>query len=665
MKQLWLKEWREQFKVALMGLAGMTLVLWQAVRAGIGQLEGLFHGNTVGADGLQPLISGDLLVEGAIGCGVFGLVLGWLQIHSESHRDLRAFLLHRPVERLLVLHSKLLCGLGLYTLAVGLPFTGLLVWVLIPGHVPAPFEWAMVEPLSAVFLLGFTTYGAGMLAGLRPARWYGSRIFGLGPAILAAIAVFAAREYGQALAALLATGGLLYLAIRGAFLTGGAYEDQSWPAKLGLSLTCAMAGILLTALGMAVVANFLRGTAAASYKYAYYTLTAAGQVYRVGLNGEVLDLDHHPLINPKTGQPVKRGEFNKTLAETRRTDVVFEKPTPDQDRRLSHYNSSARYFIPWRVNDKTLWYWLPDGRLASYDGGSRRFTGYLAPPNPSEHFWVPENYYQTYFQPNPQSQVLVSRKTVYRVDLEARTVTPGFTTTNEDGIGGFADGHTGGNMMVVTREAIRLLDDKGGVEVTLPYQPGWPQYSTIQAYWLTGTNGYVVAFSPDERMNKQAGGRLSIQLIRVNPAGQITRTQTLPQLPKAVVADNVGDACALIFPPAVRMTIEWFADQEVPNYWDALSAIPALLCVGAGWWQGRRYHFSGGAQAGWAVFHAVFGIPGLIAFFSVQEWPAREVCPPCGQLRRVDREQCDSCGGAFAPPALKGTEIFAELMGKG
>ncbi len=67
------------------------------------------------------------------------------------------------------------------------------------------------------------------------------------------------------------------------------------------------------------------------------------------------------------------------------------------------------------------------------------------------------------------------------------------------------------------------------------------------------------------------------------------------------------------------------------------------------------------AQAGWAVFHVLFGVPGLLAFLSVQEWPAREACPNCKRLRLVDRAQCEHCGADFAPPEKTGTEVFAPL----
>jgi hypothetical protein len=90
-------------------------------------------------------------------------------------------------------------------------------------------------------------------------------------------------------------------------------------------------------------------------------------------------------------------------------------------------------------------------------------------------------------------------------------------------------------------------------------------------------------------------------------------------------------------------------------------ASAVLVCLPVGLWLGRRYHFSITAQAGWAVFHVLFGVPGLLAFLCVQEWPARETCPNCKRPRLVDRPQCDRCGADWPPPETTGTEVFAPL----
>ena len=58
------------------------------------------------------------------------------------------------------------------------------------------------------------------------------------------------------------------------------------------------------------------------------------------------------------------------------------------------------------------------------------------------------------------------------------------------------------------------------------------------------------------------------------------------------------------------------------------------------------------------LYFRLLMVPGLLAFLSVQEWPARESCPQCRKPRLVDREHCEHCGAEIPPPEKTGTEIF-------
>ena len=87
-------------------------------------------------------------------CAIFGAILGWFQIHNERPRDLWAFLVHRPVTRTQIFFAKIIAGLVLYLLVDGPAVDRSLVWALAPGHVAAPFEWAMLRPVAVFFLSG-------------------------------------------------------------------------------------------------------------------------------------------------------------------------------------------------------------------------------------------------------------------------------------------------------------------------------------------------------------------------------------------------------------------------------------------------------------------------------------------------------------------------------
>ena len=203
MRALIQKELRENLKLAalslmiysaLLGLNVYTYSHWmQSVAAGgQGQREVAM---------MQPLVSSEFWGLSGILCAIFGALLGWFQIHHERSRDLWAFLVHRPATRTQIFFGKILAGLMLYLLVAVLPLTGYLLWALAPGHVAAPFEWAMLRPVAVFSILGMVYYFAGMLTGLRQARWYASRALGFGVAAIVSLAItYYTPHFWQALA---------------------------------------------------------------------------------------------------------------------------------------------------------------------------------------------------------------------------------------------------------------------------------------------------------------------------------------------------------------------------------------------------------------------------------------------------------------------------------
>ena len=117
-------------------------------------------------------------------CAIFGAVLGWLQIHNERRPDLWAFLMHRPMTRTGIFLGKAMAGLGLYAAGGGRAAAGLHRLGAVAGAGGGAVRASMLRPLAAFFLAGTVCYFAGMLTGLRQARWYASRALGLGVAIV-------------------------------------------------------------------------------------------------------------------------------------------------------------------------------------------------------------------------------------------------------------------------------------------------------------------------------------------------------------------------------------------------------------------------------------------------------------------------------------------------
>jgi hypothetical protein len=168
---------------------------------------------------------------------VFGAALGFMQVFFEAHGDKRSLLLHRPLSLSGIFLAKAIAGLGLYVLALGIPFACLEIWLAMPGSMPAPYHWRTSLPWLADILSGIVYYFAGMLIAQREARWYGSRGQALAAAFFCSYWVWALPEFLQALAAIAILGLLVGVAAWGSFCAGGAYAPQPRLAKAALATT--------------------------------------------------------------------------------------------------------------------------------------------------------------------------------------------------------------------------------------------------------------------------------------------------------------------------------------------------------------------------------------------------------------------------------------------
>jgi len=125
--------------------------------------------------GPAPIMDYGFLFFVSLFAALFGALLGFLQLYPESQGDKRSLLLHRPLSRSHIFFGKVIAGVGLYLLALGLPLACEVGLAAAPGFISQPFSWRMVLPWLADSLTGFVYYFAGMLMAQRPARWYGSR----------------------------------------------------------------------------------------------------------------------------------------------------------------------------------------------------------------------------------------------------------------------------------------------------------------------------------------------------------------------------------------------------------------------------------------------------------------------------------------------------------
>jgi hypothetical protein len=660
MKALVRKEMRENVRLAALGLVVHTLMLVQQYRGYVAPPY----------DMSQPLADAGILWSTSWFCAVFGAVLGWLQVHNERRPDLWAFLIHRPITRTEIFLGKVMAGLGLYALVVGLPLLGFIVWARLPGHVAAPFELRMLRPVAAYVLTGVLYYFAGMLGDLRQARWYASRVLGVGVAIVVSLLVSEGPAFWPSLLLIFIGAGILATAVWGGFQSDGHYRGQPAWGKTALT-TALMVGCLVVAVVAAMlVSNFFPRSQPSGMTS--YAMTTNGIIFKSnggpGRSLEIVDLEGKPLMDEKTGKPIDVNAFNRRLAAATTVEVAQD----GRPGRSTWIQRDLSLAIPWRATQDTVWYyWSRYGRLIGYDIATRRCIGSLGPQGFATDLFGRGDRFSDAATIGGARTLSSTDTAVLQLDLEKRATSTLFTTTADDPILAqqeIARGDYGWQYtMVITKRLVHLLTAEGKPVWQTPYEPARAGSTVFWLFLLEPAGQFALWIAPGGRWDEEARANHPGHVMWIARNQGVFKSIDLPALPVPHYVPRLEERLScFVMPPALLSALPagdaWTWGTRIPRELLLLSWAGAILvCLPVGLWLGRRYQFSIAAQAGWALFLLLFGVPGLLAFLSVQEWPAREPCPNCQRPRLVDRPQCDHCGADWAPPEKTGTEVFAPL----
>lgn len=631
---------------------------------------------------------------------VFGAGLGFLQIFFESRGDHRALLLHRPLSRSHIFLAKAVAGVGLYLLAVGVPFVGVQLWMATPGHMPAPYDRGTALPWLADILAGLVYYFAGMLTAQREARWYGSRGLGLAAAFASTIFVWCLPEFWQAMLAIVVIGTVVGVAAWGSFVAGGAYAPQPPLARAALALTLLTGLLVVSFVGKLVVGQGLGSEVTIGY-----TLDRQGRVLvvpwkaGVGPTGAVTDLDGR--VPPDLeGRRVDRN----LIEEIEAPSTNLEWP---QHR---SYRNSGRFYMRY-YNESTpsneAWFYAPtEGRLLGYDTHYHQFLGSFGPDGfvpaggpPGERFQgrarCPTRLWDA-FAPS----YLVFPGGVYDVDFARRTIRKLFTPADGDTVleaRRWKDRREKDSLVVVgTVRSVHVLTLAGAPVVSAPRLYDRDAYGFGGVGRLEDPQRYFVWYGRNRWAEPEEVRSLPSYVLEYDAAGhEITRRSLPPRLPggqsPAVtwfgLATPVTEVAALVGTTRQlrrdsRLTHgmdvwvlcevleEWIA-QFVPLAvysadtnsgqflgFTALTLLSAAASAVGCFLLARRYAFSRRRQVCWALCGFAFGWAGLVLMVALQDWPARIRCPGCGRPRRVDRDRCEHCGAAHAVPPPDETEVF-------
>ena len=180
-KALALKELREAALLAVLALVAYlyaTLVLMGAP---------LLPGSSYGRAEI-PFLGSTFYLVYAVVAALFAVALGMRQTLGEALGGTYQFLLTRPAGRT-ALYAKLAVGTGLYFAISALPILLYAAWAATPGTHASPFAWSMTLPAWMLWLGMSLLYAGAFLSGLRPARWFGTRLLPLAGSVLGTLMI--------------------------------------------------------------------------------------------------------------------------------------------------------------------------------------------------------------------------------------------------------------------------------------------------------------------------------------------------------------------------------------------------------------------------------------------------------------------------------------------
>lgn len=214
-----MKEWRETRAFALLALAIYCLYVGNLTGRGgpvLRSIASIMPGAAARPPDV-PFVEGNFATMlGFVGC-VLAITLGFRQSAWEPHQGTILYLLHLPLPRRTIILTKLLTGIGLLLLCSLAPILAYAAWAATPRTHPGPFVWSMTGPAFRALAMMPLVYLGAFASGLRPARWFGTRLFPLAAVPLPAIATLAVPSWWLF--------GLPILALAAAFLVAAILQE--------------------------------------------------------------------------------------------------------------------------------------------------------------------------------------------------------------------------------------------------------------------------------------------------------------------------------------------------------------------------------------------------------------------------------------------------------
>jgi hypothetical protein len=677
MKSLIWKEWRENLKwFPLPGLVILLVTLINRPLTPMPDVTGAYFRCLIAA--------------------VFGAALGFLQIFFEAYGDQRSLLLHRPISRSRIFLAKVIAGVGLYVLALGVPFACLEIWLATPGKIAAPYHWRTSLPWLADILSGLVYYFAGMLVAQRNVRWYGSRGLALTAAFFCSYLVWNVPGFWQALLAIGIIGLFEGVAAWGNFCAGGAYAPQPPLARAALAMTLLTGLLILSMLGKQMIGEGFDS----GIEY-HYDLDSQGRVLFEASKPGVGQVGSVTYLNAEEGLDLTSGPRSHAPS------AFMETPL------LCSYRNSGRCYVPCSsrsIPGQESWYYdQTQRRLLGYDSmlhqslGSFGPDGFTPPGQPLGERFQGELRYRSERWEAIGWEYLAFPGGIYSVDFYRRTIRSFFVPPAGETVT-FADDwqdpldwqQTG--IVISTDKAFHFLTRGGLPLISVPRVFDREKHGYVHAGPLANPKRYYVWYQSLQTLLEPEEFRATPgYLLEYDVAGRELARRIVPPVP--VPAASYAEALFGLVTPMTEAAAIVGASRQLRSeerlkgstqksvfllslensqyYIPATSRykgtpsgliaaylglvlLSAAACATGCFLLARRYAFSTAHRIGWSLVGFFFGWAGLVLMIVLQDWPARVACPKCRIFRVVTREECEHCGALHIAPAPDGTEIFAE-----
>ena len=667
-----------------------------------------------------PFLDGGFLEFFCLISAALAAALGLRQTVFESRRgDL--FLRDRPANMRQVLAVKLAVGAALYLVCGLVAILSYAAWATRPGNHASPFLWWMTADAWKAWGVIVVIYLSAFLAGIRPARWFGTRLLPL-PAgvVLAIVLVFPLHWPLLGIAAILFAAaclvGLIHFAAQTGDLRTGAAASKPREIlrPLGLALVLAVGFAAVFAIGVAMAF------------FAARCIVICAERRQTPVYGSLaVRADGTPLVvrylqGRMTCHALDGRELPEPRAEEGWLPSVSLLPTPRPEPLMFPLEGDARIgrFLDGPMSpdmaSPNIWFFLHDGArdgrgyFVGYNSQSKRRVGFigrdgLRPERPPAAQWFPmdgvllasggafSRYAGRAFndpcdgEPPRANVYMISGRQLLDVDLRKGSVATLMESAGLIGVKTLAAapkrkaaGKETPRARLPERLAVRTTDralilDAAGKQLSAYLIPEELRRRRVEFYEVEPGAALLIAARPglDRGLHEEilwidASGKV---LRRAEASlgegdghsGEGATWELAMACPAPVVLASWAAAAAPFSDLASGQESDYAAalTRSLAAWWPALLAV-SLLAAALAWRCRRRHHRLYQPYGGaWFALILLTGIPGLVGYRFHRRWPVLEKCPACGHDVPRDREACAECGAAFPPPEPKGCEVFA------